>query len=68
MSTMFELSKTILKKVSFDRTLFRKELIKALRWVNPEERLLLKIWCLTVFGYAYKDIILEIWNTSISLL
>lgn len=54
---MLEFSKNILLKVSFDRNLFKKELIKALRWVKPDEALVLKAWCLTTFGHIYGDMI-----------
>ena len=47
---MFELSKSILEKVSFDKILFRKELKKAIKWVKPNEKTLLKVWCLATFG------------------
>jgi hypothetical protein len=56
---MFELSKKILRKVSFDRKLFRKELQKAIGYVQPSERTLLKIWCLSAFGHLYQQEILE---------
>jgi hypothetical protein len=56
---MFELSKKILEKVSFDRALFYKELVKALKWLKPDEKLLLKVWCLTKFGQIYKDVIMD---------
>lgn len=56
---MYELSKKILERVSFDRALFTKELKKALHWIKPDEKLLLKVWCLSTFGHMYKDIILE---------
>ncbi len=59
---MFELSKNILQKVSFDKTLFRKELMKALKWLRPDEKALLVIWCLTTFGHQYKGIINEVYN------
>ena len=42
---MLEYCKTILKKVSFDSTLFEKELRKALSYVNKEERMKLLQWC-----------------------
>jgi hypothetical protein len=54
---MLEFSKNILEKVSFDRNLFSKELLKAVRWVKPDEALLLKAWCLTTFGHLYGDVI-----------
>ena len=59
---MFELSKNILEKVSFDKTLFRKELTKAVKWLQPGEKTLLKVWCLTTFGHQYKDVILEVYK------
>ena len=59
---MFELSKQILEKVSFDKMLFRKGLTKATKWVKSDEKLLLKVWCLTTFGQAYRDIIIEVFK------
>ncbi len=59
---MFELSKKILEKVSFDKTLFRKELTKAVKWLNPNEKMLLMVWCLTTFGSQYKDVIKEVFK------
>jgi hypothetical protein len=59
---MFELSKNILEKVSFDKALFLKELTKAVKWVKPDEKILLKVWCLTTFGHKYQDEIMEIFK------
>jgi len=56
---MFELSKKVLEKVSFDKTLFRKELAKAINWIKPDEKTLLKVWCLATFGNEYQKEILE---------
>ena len=61
---MLELSKTILKRFSFDKELFRKELKKAKNWVKPNEALLLKVWCLAQFGSSYKDVILEVFDAN----
>ncbi|HRH64811.1 MAG TPA: hypothetical protein PLU53_00795 [Bacteroidia bacterium] len=55
---MFEYSKQILTKVSFDKHLFRKELIKSLRLLKGDERRLLKIWCIATFA-AYSDVVIE---------
>ncbi|MDQ3049190.1 MAG: hypothetical protein M3R27_16715 [Bacteroidota bacterium] len=60
---MFELSKNILEKVSFDKTLFRKELIKAVKWLKPEEKGLLMLWALTTYGSQYKDVIMEVYKS-----
>jgi len=56
---MYEMSKKILEKVSFDRALFYKELVKALRSIKPDEKMLLKAWCLSNFGHIYKDVIID---------
>ena len=60
---MLELSKKILRKVSFDKKLFRKELSKSIKWLNKKEVLTLKIWTLTTFS-NYKDIILEVFDQA----
>lgn len=60
MSKMLDLSKQILTKVSFDRSLFRKELIKAYNILISEEKGVLKIWCLATFGNMYRDVIIEV--------
>jgi hypothetical protein len=60
---MFELSKNILEKVSFDKTLFRKELMKAIKWLKPEEKALLMMWCLATFGHQYKDVITDVYKS-----
>ena len=59
---MYEMSKKILERVSFDRALFKKELLKALNWLKPDEKLLLKVWCLSTFGHMYKDVILDVFR------
>ncbi len=41
---MVEYSKFILTKMSFSRTLFRKEYTKAIQNLNVEERIQLKNW------------------------
>jgi len=56
---MFEMSKKILEKVSFDKALFYKELVKTLKWIKPHEKMLLQAWCLTNFGHMYKDVIMD---------
>lgn len=41
---MLEYCKTILKKVSFDSSLFEKELKKSMKWLNEKEKKELKKW------------------------
>jgi hypothetical protein len=61
---MLDLSQQVLQKVSFDPRLFRKELVKAARWVGDRDQLLLKAWCLATFGHMYKDVIMEVFKRS----
>ena len=61
---MMELSKQVLQKVSFDRRLFTKELIKARRWLGQRDQLVLKAWCLATFGHQYRDVILEVFQKT----
>ena len=58
---MLEFSKKILSKVSFDKNLFKKELLKSINWLSKKETLTLKIWTLTTFS-QYKNIILEVFD------
>lgn len=62
---MLEMSKTILQRVSFDRKLFRKELLKAIKWLKPGERTLLYAWCLAQFG-MYRDVIMEVFRQTVA--
>lgn len=62
---MLEMTKYVLKKVSFDRVLFRKELIKATKWLKKEDLLLLQAWCLVTFAGKYEDMIIEVFNNVI---
>jgi hypothetical protein len=62
---MLEMSKTILQRVSFDRKLFKKELLKAKKWLKPSERTLLYVWCLAQFG-MYRDVIAEVFRQAVT--
>lgn len=61
---MLRFSKSILKKVSFDKVLFKKELKKTISWLNKKELLTLKLWCLSTFG-IHKDIIIDVFENVI---
>ncbi|GJM59862.1 hypothetical protein PEDI_04140 [Persicobacter diffluens] len=56
---MLNYCKTILSKVSFDPYLFRKELIKALGYCVPVEKLALQNWCYREYGDQYGNILNE---------
>ncbi|MEP0936188.1 MAG: hypothetical protein ABJJ14_20455 [Cyclobacteriaceae bacterium] len=54
---MLEYFKTVLSKVSFDRWLFEKELLKAIQSLVNEEIQVLKEWCYREFGSEYEPIL-----------
>jgi len=55
---MLDLTKKILKNVSFDASLFQKELNKALKWItDAEEVRKFRKWCIIEFGTLYPVII-----------
>jgi hypothetical protein len=55
---MFELTKKILVRVSFDPQLFQKELTKAIRWMTDSEEVQrLRDWCIKEFGAVYPGIV-----------
>ncbi len=62
---MLEYFKTILAKVSFDRWLFEKELLKAIRSLVPPELAKLKEWCLEQYGHMYGAIISRCFATRV---
>jgi hypothetical protein len=49
MMIMLEYMKLILSKVSFDKALFEKELIKSLKTLKRDELIQLKQWCYEKF-------------------
>lgn len=55
---MLELTKKILRGVSFDAALFQKELYKSLKWLNDAEEIKrFQEWCIVEFGAKYPKII-----------
>ena len=55
---MLDLTKKILRGVSFDAQLFQKELYKALKWItDAEEVKRFQEWCIQEFGAKYPVII-----------
>lgn len=55
---MLDLTKKILRKVSFDAHLFQKELNKGLKWISDAEEIRrFQEWCITEFGSKYPTII-----------
>jgi len=64
---MLEQTKLVLANVSFDFRLFRKELVKAVKWLNPSEIEALKDWCYQNFSDKFNEIASELLNPQISL-
>lgn len=64
MKSMLELSKLVLQKVSFDKTLFKKELGKSLRWIKKEERIHFKDWVMSKYGTTFKKEIIQVFNSA----
>ena len=60
---MLEMSKTVLQKVSFDKNLFKKELVKSKKWLKKEELIALKAWCIGTFGAKYADLVQEVFES-----
>ncbi|MEE3037857.1 MAG: hypothetical protein VX344_05510 [Bacteroidota bacterium] len=60
---MLQFCKTILKNVSFDKQLFKKELYKSLGFLEKSEQMVLKVWCLSSFA-AYKDVIVDVFERN----
>ena len=63
---MLEYVKTILKKVSFDKHLFEKELFKAIKSLVLEEVKELKSWCYEKFGQKYPNILNRCFSTVVA--
>lgn len=57
---MLEQTKIVLANVSFDFGLFRKELVKAIKWLKPSEIEALKDWCMENFTTQYHEIVAEV--------
>jgi hypothetical protein len=62
---MLEYFKTILKKVSFDKRLFEKELLKAIKSLISPEIEALKRWCYERFSEVYKPVLDRCFSLSI---
>jgi len=54
---MLEFCKTVLRRASFDRRLFAKELKKSFSWLSYEDALALKSWALATYANKYTQLI-----------
>lgn len=65
---MLDYAKMILLKVSFNKTLFEKELRKALRLLQPAELPDFRAWCYQQFARLYHEVLRRVFGgwTAIS--
>lgn len=64
--SMLELTKKILRVVSFDSQLFQKELKKAQKWITDAEEIKrFQEWCIVEFGSKYPTIIRKAFSHSL---
>ena len=64
---MLEYCKTILSKVSFSKSLFEKELLKAIKALIGDELRELQRWCYAKFGHIYQAILNRCFKTPAAL-
>ena len=60
---MLEYAKIILQKVSFDNSLFEKELRKAVADLHQDEPGKLYTWCMDFFGDMYPETIERVFSS-----
>ncbi len=61
---MLEYCKIVLNGVREDKSLFRKELIKCMAWLQTQEQTQLKTWIKDNFCHQHADVINEILFTK----
>ena len=64
---MLDYIKLILLKVSFSKSLFEKELRKALRQIKPADFADLKDWCYTHFARLHRRILKRLFSSYSAL-
>ncbi len=57
---MLELQKFVLQEVCKDANLFKKELIKSVKWLSSPDIEKLRYWVMLEFGNTHSDIINEV--------
>lgn len=59
---MLEHQKLILAKVSYDKAMFRKEIIKSFKWLKSYEIIHLRKWLTENFGNRHAETINEVFK------
>ncbi len=63
---MLEHQKIVIDKVSTDRYLFRKELVKSLKWLNPDEIIELQKWVKEKYWKMHEEVIRELFTLEVA--
>jgi len=59
---MLEHQKTLLINLVHDKNMFRKELMKSIKWLDQIEQQKLYLWLKDRFGNLYRDLIESLFN------
>jgi len=62
MITMLEHQKMLLKQISYDKELFRKEIVKSFKWLKSYEIILLRNWLKDNYGRTHSDVIQDVFE------
>jgi hypothetical protein len=52
----------LLEKISYDKNLFKKEIIKSFRWLKSYEIILLHNWLKKNYGKTHADVIQDVFE------
>jgi len=62
MTTMLDHQKIILKQLSHDKEMFRKEIVKSFKWLKSYEIIMLRRWLKENFYSTHADVIHEVFE------
>lgn len=59
---MLDHQKILLEKLSYDKELFRKELVKSFKWLKSYEIIKLHSWLKEKYGETHADVIQDVFE------
>jgi hypothetical protein len=62
MLTMLEHQKMLLEQLSYDKELFRKEIVKSFKWLKSYEIIMLYKWLKENYGRTHSEVIHEVFE------
>jgi hypothetical protein len=62
MMTMLEHQKILLTQLSYDKELFRKEIVKSFKWLKSYEIIKLHSWLKSEYGNTHADVIRQVFE------